>query len=100
VTAVGAGYDKKVKGGDMEKKTQQIDKARYDRVMWSRVCPSCREHKVVDVVRRSKGDALQPGKFMGSYHACGGPEGHKCWHMSRWDPKAPGKTLYETGRAE
>lgn len=73
----------------------RIDKERYDRVMWSRVCPGCGNYKVVDVVRRSKSDALSPSKFMGSYHACGGPEGSGCWHMTRFEPGKPGKPLYE-----
>ncbi len=75
---------------------RRIDKARYDRVLWSRVCPGCGDHVVVDVVRRSKGDALDPGKFMGKFHACGGPEGHRCWNMTCYDPKRPAKPLYET----
>jgi len=73
----------------------RIDKTRYDRVMWSRVCPGCREHKVVDVVRRSKEDAASPSKFLGSYHACGGPRGSQCWHMTKYEPKKPAKPLYE-----
>ena len=42
----------------MTSSEKRITKARYDRVLWSRVCPACREHLVVDVHRRSKGDAL------------------------------------------
>jgi hypothetical protein len=76
----------------------RITKERYDQVMWSRVCPGCGEYKVVDIHRRSSSDALSPGKYLGSFHACGGPEGSRCWHMTRYEPKSPAKPLYETGR--
>lgn len=76
----------------------RIDKARYDEVMWSRVCPGCGDHLVVDIHRRSSSDVLSPGKYLGSFHACGGPDGSGCWHMTRYEPKRPAKPLYETGR--
>lgn len=75
---------------------KRITKARYDRVLWSRVCPACRGHLVVDVHRRSKGDALdRSGKYLGTFHACGGPKGSGCWHMTRYEPNKPDKALYE-----
>jgi hypothetical protein len=73
----------------------RIDKVRYDRVLWSRVCPNCGDYKVVDVARRSNDDALSPGKFLGSFHQCGGPKGSKCWHMTKFEPSKPSKPLYE-----
>ncbi len=76
----------------------RITKSRYDEVMWSRVCPGCGDYKVVDVVRRSKDDVMSPGKFLGSFHQCGGPMGSKCWHMTKYEPSKPNKALYENGR--
>lgn len=75
---------------------RRIDKARYDQVMWSRVCPGCGDHLVVDVARRSRSDVLdKDSRFLGTFHACGGPQGHLCWHMNRFDPRRPTKPLYE-----
>jgi hypothetical protein len=76
----------------------RITKSRYDEVMWSRVCPGCGDYKVVDVVRRSKDDVMSPGKFLGSFHQCGGPSGSKCWHMTKYEASKPNKALYENGR--
>ena len=73
----------------------RIDITRYTSVMWSRICPGCGDYTIVDQPRFSKGDYLNPGKFLGSYHRCGGPNGHKCWHMSKptYNSKKP---IYET----
>jgi pyruvate/2-oxoacid:ferredoxin oxidoreductase beta subunit len=76
----------------------RITKSRYDEVMWSRVCPGCGDYKVVDIVRRSRDDVMSPGKYLGSFHACGGPMGSKCWHMTKYEPSKPNKALYENGR--
>ena len=73
----------------------RITKARYDQVLWSRVCPGCGDYKVVDVVRRSSEDALGESKFRGAFHQCGGPKGSKCWHMTKFEPTKPTKPLYE-----
>ena len=73
----------------------RITKARYDQVLWSRVCPGCGDYKVVDVVRRSSEDALAESKFRGAFHQCGGPKGSKCWHMTKFEPTKPTKPLYE-----
>lgn len=83
--------------------TRRIDSTRYNAVLWSRVCPGCGEYRVVDVVRRSRKDALdQKGsKFLGAFHACGGPDGHRCWNMTRYEEGKPDKPLYESfGEAE
>ncbi len=77
---------------------RRIDKARYDQVMWSRVCPGCGNYVIHNVHRRSKKDALDArgSKYLGSFHACGRPEGHECWHMSSYDERKPDRQLYET----
>lgn len=74
----------------------RIDKARYDQVMWSRVCPGCGDYRIVDVVRRSRQDLMdRDSGFRGSFHECGGPDGHRCWNMSKYDARTPNKPLYE-----
>jgi hypothetical protein len=82
----------------MATSANRIDKARYDQVMFSRVCPGCGNYVILDVVRRSKQDALDStrSKYLGTYHCCGGPEGHGCWNMSKFDATKPDKPLYET----
>jgi len=79
----------------MIKSESRIDKSRYDKVLWSRVCPGCRAHRVVDIARRAGEDALNPGKYLGSFHQCGGPRGHRCWHMTKFDVRRPDRPLYE-----
>jgi pyruvate/2-oxoacid:ferredoxin oxidoreductase beta subunit len=74
----------------------RITKSRYDKVLWSRVCPGCGDYKVVDVHRRSRNDIMDSSKYLGSFHACGGPEGSRCWHMTRAEAGKPDKPLYET----
>lgn len=60
----------------------RIDRARYDKVMFSRVCPGCGDYVIIDVVKRSKSDALaRNSKYLGTFHTCGG-NGTSCWHMS------------------
>ena len=77
----------------------RITDARYDQVMFSRVCPGCGDHLVIDVPRFSKRDALDrgPAKYQGTYHCCAGESGDgnpQCWHMTkRTSAKRP---LYET----
>jgi hypothetical protein len=63
-----------------------------------RWCPGCGDYKVIDTARRSGEDALSPGKFLGAFHQCGGPNGSKCWHMTKYEAKKPNKALYENGR--
>ncbi len=75
----------------------RINKERYDRVMWSRVCPGCGDYVIHTVHKRSKKDVLDKGsKYMGTFHQCGGPDGHECWHMSNYDDNKPERQLYET----
>jgi pyruvate/2-oxoacid:ferredoxin oxidoreductase beta subunit len=80
----------------MPTKTVKIDKERYDRVMWSRVCPGCGDFRVVDVCRRSRSDVLDRSKYLGSFHACGGQLGHRCWNMTMYSAKKPTAALRET----
>lgn len=75
---------------------RRIDKCRYDKVLWYRVCPGCGDYTVIDVARRSKSDLMEKSRYLGSFHSCGGPEGHLCWHMSKFDANKPERPLYET----
>jgi hypothetical protein len=77
----------------MSESKNRITIERYNQVLWSRVCPGCGEYTVIDVIRRSKSDAMsRDSKFLGKFHCCGGPNGHKCWHMSC---QSGDKPLYE-----
>ena len=73
----------------------KIDVARYNKVLWSRVCPGCGDYKVVDVVRRGSNEE-GGSTFRGTFHACGGPDGHLCWNMSKMNLKRPNAPLYES----
>lgn len=82
---------------DVLQAANRLDKARYDQVIWSRVCPNCGNHTVIDIVRMSKKDVLsRDSKYLGTYHSCGGPRGYRCWHMTKFEPAKPEKALYET----
>jgi pyruvate/2-oxoacid:ferredoxin oxidoreductase beta subunit len=75
------------------KSKNRIDRARYDHVMFYRTCPGCGDYVIIDVVKRSKSDALsRDSKYLGTFHTCGG-NGTKCWHMTSLSGDKP---LYET----
>jgi hypothetical protein len=72
----------------------RIDRARFDAVMRTRVCPGCDDYTIIDVVRRSRKDAMsRDSRYLGTFHCCGGPNGHRCWHMSSFSETKP---MYET----
>jgi hypothetical protein len=73
----------------------RIDVKRYNQVLRTRICPGCSDHLVVDVIRRRSSSMDDDRSFGGSYHECGGPEGHHCWNMTKFNPRKPSAPLYE-----
>ena len=81
----------------MDKPTspRRIGTDRHDRVTWSGVCPGCGDYRIVTVHKRrgDSEDVMDRGTYAGSFLACGGPESHDCWHMTK---NRESSRLYET----
>jgi len=74
---------------------RRITKERHDRVTWSGVCPGCGDFRIVTEhkFRGESEDVMDRRRYAGSFLACGGPDSHSCWHMTK-NGNAP--RLYET----